>query len=89
MHWVGTWATAPAPSVAGQALINHTLRMTLRNSLGGDTVRVRISNAYGAGNLMIGAATMGLRSEGPAAVPGTLRILTFGGAETAVIAAGA
>jgi len=89
MHWVGTWATAPAPSVAGQALSNHTLRMTPRISLGGDTVRVRISNAYGAGNLMIGAATVGLRSEGPAAVPGKLRILAFGGAETAVIAAGA
>ena len=89
MHWVGTWATAPAPSVAGQALSNHTLRMTPRISIGGDTVRVRISNAYGTGNLQIGAATVGIRAQGPAAVPGSLRTLTFGGSNAATVAAGA
>ena len=89
MHWVGTWTAAPAPSVAGQPLSNHTLRLTPRISLGGETLRVRISNAYGAGNLQVGAATVGLRERGPAAVPDTLRGLTFGGAGEAVVAAGA
>ena len=50
-HWVGTWATAPAPSTAGVAFDNHTVRMNARISIGGDTVRVRVSNAYGAGTL--------------------------------------
>ena len=45
-HWVGTWTTAPAPA-EGVALSNHTLRMNVRASLGGDTLRVRLSNAYG------------------------------------------
>jgi len=45
-HWVGTWTTAPAPARNG-AFNNQTLRMTMRASLGGDTLRVRISNAYG------------------------------------------
>ncbi len=40
-HWVGTWTTAPAPAETG-AFNNQTLRMTMRASLGGDTVRVRI-----------------------------------------------
>ena len=46
MHWVGTWATAPAPA-EGVALSNQTLRMNARVSIGGKTLRVRLSNAYG------------------------------------------
>ena len=46
MHWVGTWATAPAPA-EGAALSNQTLRMNARVSIGGETLRVRLSNAYG------------------------------------------
>ena len=42
-HWVGTWATAPAPSETGVGFNNHTLRMNPRVSIGGDTVRVRVS----------------------------------------------
>ena len=35
MHWVGTWATAPAPA-EGAAFSNQTLRMNARVSIGGD-----------------------------------------------------
>jgi len=89
MRWVGTWATAPAPSAAGLAFDNHTVRMTPRVSIGGDTIRVRVSNAYGNGNLSIGSATVGIREAGPAVVPGTLRQLAFGGSKSATVAAGA
>ena len=34
MHWVGTWATAPAPAEGG-AFSNQTLRMNARISIGG------------------------------------------------------
>ena len=87
-HWVGTWTTAPAPA-EGAALSNHTLRMNVRASLGGDTLRVRLSNAYGSRKLVVGAARIGLRDAGPTIVPGSDRLLTFGGADTATIAAGA
>jgi lysophospholipase L1-like esterase len=87
-RWVGTWTAAPAPA-EGAAFSNHTLRMIPRVSLGGSTVRVRISNACGARPLAIGAATIGLRSTGPALVPGSLRRLTFGGEPSATVAAGA
>jgi lysophospholipase L1-like esterase len=88
MHWVGTWATAPAPA-EGAALANQTLRMNARISIGGDTLRVRLSNAYGVRPLTIGTAHIGLRETGPGIVAGSDRVLTFGGETSATIAAGA
>jgi lysophospholipase L1-like esterase len=87
-HWVGTWTASPAPA-EGAAFSNHTLRMIPRLSLGGGTLRVRIGNAHGARPLAIGAAWAGVRSGGPAVVPGSHRRLTFGGEASATIAAGA
>jgi hypothetical protein len=88
LHWVGSWTTAPALAESG-AFSNQTLRMTMRASLGGDTVRVRISNAYGHRPLDIGGAYIALRDAGPAIVSGSERKLSFGGEKTATIAAGA
>ena len=87
-HWVGTWTATPAPA-EGAAFGNHTIRMMPRVSLGGSVVRVRMSNAYGARPLAIGAARVALRDTGPAIVPGSDRRLTFGGEAAATIAAGA
>lgn len=87
-HWVGTWTAAPAPA-EGAAFDNHTLRMIPRVSIGGGRLRVRISNAYGTRPLAIGAACVGLRSTGPALVPGSNRRLTFGGEASATVAVGA
>ncbi|HTI83367.1 MAG TPA: SGNH/GDSL hydrolase family protein [Acetobacteraceae bacterium] len=88
MHWVGTWTTAPAPAESG-AFANQTLRMNARISLGGSEVRVRLSNAYGIRPLPIGGAHIGLRAGGPAIREGSDRVLTFGGAASTLIAAGA
>jgi lysophospholipase L1-like esterase len=88
-HWVGTWTASPAPSEAGYGLNNHTIRMNPRVSLGGDTIRVRVSNAYGTRPLAVGGGTVGLRGKGPGVVPGSLCALTFNGGADATIAAGA
>ena len=88
-HWVGTWATSPAPSEAGVGFNNHTLRMNPRISIGGNTLRVRVSNAYGHSKLVIGAGYVGIRDKGPAIAPGSERQLTFGGSCSATVAAGA
>ena len=88
-HWVGTWATSPAQSEAGIGFNNHTLRMNPRVSIGGDTLRVRVSNAYGSGKLEIGAACVGIRDKGAAILPGSERALTFCGSPSATVAAGA
>jgi lysophospholipase L1-like esterase len=88
-HWVGTWTAAPAPAEGVVGFNNQTIRLNPRVSIGGERFRVRISNAYGSQKLMIGAGHIGLRDKGPATVPSSGRKLTFGGAEGAVIAAGA
>ena len=88
-HWLGTWAAAPAPSDAGVSFNNQTIRMTPRVSIGGSSVRIRISNAYGENNLLVGGASVGIREKGPAFVAGTLCELTFGGEARVRIAAGA
>jgi lysophospholipase L1-like esterase len=62
--------------------------MNARISIGGDTLRVRLSNAYGVGPLTIGAAHLGLRDSGPGIVGSSDRVLTFGSATSATIAAG-
>jgi hypothetical protein len=87
-HWVGTWTAAPAPA-EGAAFANHTLRMIPRISIGGSALRLRISNAYGTRPVVIGAACVGLRSTGPAVVPGSSRRITFGGEAGATIGVGA
>lgn len=87
-HWVGTWAAAPAPA-EGIALANRTLRVNPRIDLGGNTFRVRLSNAYGTGKLRIGAAHIGRRATGTQIVPDSNRPLTFGGAPEATVATGA
>src|SRR5579863_6639564 len=88
-HWVGTWTAAPAPAEGFAGFNNQTLRLNPRVSIGGERLRVRISNAYGNRPLAIGAATVALRDKGPAIVAGKSRKLTFGGRDSAVIAAGA
>src|SRR5258708_17489354 len=88
-YWVGSWAAAPAPAEGVVGFNNHTIRMNPRISLGGERLRVRISNAYGNRPLAIGAARIALCDKGPGIVPGSDRKLTFGGSDGTAIAAGA
>src|ERR1700751_727375 len=88
-RWVGTWAAAPAPAEGVVGFNNQTIRLNPRISIGGERLRVRISNAYGDRPLQIGAASVARRGEGPALVPDSDRKLTFGGEEGMAIPAGA
>ena len=97
-HWVGTWATAvvarpqgPA-SAPGPPVLNfnrQTLRQIVHTSLGGDRVRVVLSNVFGTAPLPVGAANVALRQKDASIVPSSARPLTFGGSPTTTIAAGA
>ena len=89
VKWVGTWAAAPAPAEGFAGFNNHTIRQNPRVSIGGERLRVRISNAYGDRPLQIGAANVARRANGPAIVAGSDRKLTFGGEDGIALAAGA
>ena len=56
-----------------------TVRELATVGVGGEAVRVRISNVFGNGPMVIGAATVGLAAAGPVIEPGTLRPLKFKG----------
>jgi lysophospholipase L1-like esterase len=87
-HWVGTWAATPAPA-DGVALSSPTIRMFPRISLGGDTIRLRLSNAAGTGDLVIASTHVAKRATGAAITPATDRVVTFNGDVAVKIPAGA
>ena len=89
MHWTGTWTTSSA-AIDGASIENRTLRMLMRTSIAGKTVRARLSNAHGSAPVLIGSASLSLRrGDGAAIEPGAQRKLTFGGETAVTIAAGA
>jgi len=63
--------------------------MFMRASIGGSTVRVHLSNAFGAGPIFIGNAHIALRDKDSAINPGTDRALTFNGKPSVTIPLGA
>jgi lysophospholipase L1-like esterase len=92
LNWVGTFGKAPAgpPAEAEtQVLTNQTVRLVAHTSIGGNRVRVRVSNEMGSTALRIGAAHIALRQGGAQIAAGTDRVLTFNGATSVIIPAGA
>ncbi|MGP4052002.1 SGNH/GDSL hydrolase family protein [Streptomyces sp. 2A115] len=65
----------------------QSLRQAVRLGAGGDRVRIRLSNAYGASPLRIAGATVARTTRGAAVEPGSVRRLTFAGAASAEIPA--
>ncbi|MGE3706351.1 MAG: SGNH/GDSL hydrolase family protein [Vicinamibacterales bacterium] len=102
-HWVGTWATAtvsgaasatPAPQAAQPqapppSFNNQTLRQIVRVGLGGERVRVVLTNAFGTTPLTVAATHVALREKGAAIKNGTDRSVTFDGRPAVTIPAGA
>ena len=86
-HWIATWAASPSPQLTDMAQItkaklafsDQTLREIVHISLGGASIRVRLSNAYGKEAAEIGGAHIALRKQGAAIVPGSDHVLTFSG----------
>ena len=74
------------PALPG--LKNQTVRMIVRSSIGGETVRVRLAHAFGAPPVAIGAAHIAIREKDSAIVAGSDRALTFGGRPTATLYGG-
>jgi lysophospholipase L1-like esterase len=91
-QWVATWS-APAMAnftapVGSRSFENQTVRQIVYISAGGTRVRVKLSNEYGVGALIIGSAHIALQSTGVSIVPASDRALTFGGQTSVAIAQG-
>ncbi|MET9459729.1 SGNH/GDSL hydrolase family protein [Streptomyces canus] len=84
--WTGTWATAASEHYEVSGMSEVTVRMPVHTSVGGSSVRIRLTNAYATDPVTIGHATVGLRNGGSAvARPYDLR---FGGKRAVTIPAG-
>jgi lysophospholipase L1-like esterase len=92
--WAGTWGTVPTavPARNVTTFEDQTIRQVVHVSLGGDTLRVRLSNEFGNAPLVIGEAHVALRaagSTGEQIAEGSDRRLTFGGRSSVTVPAGA
>ena len=87
--WVGTWSASPESANAPIHFNAQTIRQIVHTSLGGDRVRVRLSNAFGTESLVIGAAHVAISVGGAAISPGSSRVLTFNGQTSITIPGGA
>ncbi|MFJ3231964.1 SGNH/GDSL hydrolase family protein [Streptomyces sp. NPDC086787] len=85
--WTGSWETAPSGTTP--ALPGAAIRNVVHLSVGGDAVRIRVSNRLGTSPLTLGAVTVALRrAGGPDAVPGSMRVAAFAGQRAVVVPTG-
>src|ERR1700729_26375 len=96
--WITTWAATPAPRWAEElpapfnvpeVIEGQTVRQITRISVGGDQLRIVLSNEFGTRPVTIGNTTVALSAGGDKVDPATIKPVTFGGQASAVIPPGA
>src|SRR3954464_7316659 len=96
--WVNAWQASPTPGgtipgpdftcPADKGVHNQTVRNIVFLSTGGDSFRVRLTNAFGSKPLQVGAASVAYAGKGAATLQGTNQDLRFGGRPSVLVAAG-
>jgi lysophospholipase L1-like esterase len=88
--WVGTWAAAPQAAFPGPVdhYAGRTLRLIVHVSVGGERVRIRLSNTHGREPLRLADVHVARRGQGADIDPGSDRALRFDGRPDVVIAPG-
>lgn len=94
--WVGSWAAAVtegnATGSTNAGFVDQSVRSIVRVSVGGDRVRIRLSNIYGRQAVQVGGATVAEPDTATPALsdvdPASVRQLTWGGATSATMRAG-
>ena len=92
-NWVTTWATAPQlvepnnlPPDPG--LTNNTIRQIVRVSLGGNAVRLRLSNKYSQDSLIVNAVSIAVSTDSCNVKSASITELSFTGKKGFAIAPG-
>jgi lysophospholipase L1-like esterase len=95
-NWVGSWATSeqipePANALAPADLTDATVRQIVHLSLGGKTIRVHLSNAFGTSALYLTSVHIArpMNSASSAIDPSTDKALAFAGSPDVLIPPGA
>ena len=92
-HWIHSWASVSQPAEPpDEDRADRTLRQTIRASIGGRRLRLRLSNTFGRAGLGIGAISVARPAGGRAGVsglePGTVRPVTVAGGPSVWVPAG-
>jgi lysophospholipase L1-like esterase len=95
-QWVGTWATAvthgDATGSTNNGLTDQSVRLLVRPTVGGNKIRIRLSNIYGEKTVTVAAATVAKPNKATPELsdidPATLRTLTFNGSGSAAMVKG-
>ena len=91
--WVTSWSASPQGAtprtVAAVGFGNQTVREVVFTSVGGNSIRLELTNAFGVSPLQVGHVTVAEAGLGAAVVPGTIHPVTFGGSASVRIPAGA
>ncbi len=94
-NWVASWTASPQPpeppfiNPNPASFSNQTIRQIVHISLGGNTVRLRLSNEFGRTPLRVGELRVAHQLAGVSTVPGSDRPVTVGGQSSFTIPAGA
>lgn len=85
--WIGTWAAAASSADSTTTFANVTLRQVIHTTIGGSSVRIRLSNRFGDKPVLITAAAIATARDPAAAdaVSGTMRHISFSGAPSVSI----
>jgi lysophospholipase L1-like esterase len=91
--WVTSWGASPQPAGRGTPAAagfdDQTIREVIFTSIGGDPIRLELTNLYGTGPLRVGRVTVAVAGPDAAVQPGTIHPVTFGGSASFLIPAGA
>jgi lysophospholipase L1-like esterase len=80
-RWFSAWAAAHNVGLGVPGLSGGSVRLIVRPTLSGQSLRVKLSNVRGNTPALFSAAFVGVAGQGAAIVAGTNRRLTFGGAD--------
>ena len=78
-QWFSAWASAHNVGRGVDGLNGGAVRLIVRPTLSGQSLRVKFTNIRGSAPAVFAAAFVGVAGSGAAVVPGTSRQLTFNG----------
>jgi len=92
--WIATWATSPQSGTPNphERLLNvdnQTVRERVRVSIGGNQIRLRLSNECGSSPLLIGSATVAIPTDASRVKRESIQSVTFEGHDSVTIPSGA
>jgi len=88
-QWFSAWTVSHNVRETAPALSNSTVRMLVRPTISGASLRIKLENTLGQGPVAFSGAFIGVADTGASLMPGTNTKLTFNGGPGLSLAPGA